>query len=193
MLASQRRPRWTSDERVAMRKLMFVSAMLWAGCYVQPAQPYYPPYQQQPAPGQQPVATAPAPVPTPAPTPTAPPAPAPAPDTYGPQYVDVSAAPSGDTIPGVETFYDALSPYGTWYDDPSFGWVFAPQDASYVPYSNGHWKYTDYGFTWVSAEPFGWATSHYGRWVWANRWVWAPDTTWGPAWVQWRTGDRKSV
>jgi hypothetical protein len=67
--------------------------------------------------------------------------------------------------------------------------VFTPGDASYVPYTNGRWTNTDYGFTWVSNDPFGWATDHYGRWVWANRWVWRPDTTWGPAWVQWRQGD----
>src|SRR5574337_2168421 len=42
--------------------------------------------------------------------------------------------------------------------------------------------------TWFD-DPFGWATSHYGRWVYANRWVWVPDTTWGPAWVTWRQGD----
>ena len=67
--------------------------------------------------------------------------------------------------------------------------MFAPPSPSYLPYSNGRWVYTDYGYTWVSADPFGWATDHYGRWVWANRWVWRPDTTWGPAWVQWRQGD----
>ena len=87
-------------------------------------------------------------------------------------------------------FYDQLQPYGTWYDDATFGWVFAPSQPSYVPYSNGYWKYTDYGWTWVSADPFGWATDHYGRWLWVNRWVWRPDTTWGPAWVQWRVGDQ---
>src|SRR6185369_7407201 len=38
-------------------------------------------------------------------------------------------------------------------------------------------------------DPFGWATDHYGRWVWRDRWVWRPDTQWGPAWVQWRVGD----
>ena len=67
--------------------------------------------------------------------------------------------------------------------------MFAPPSPAYVPYSNGRWSYTDYGYTWVSADPFGWATDHYGRWVWTNRWVWRPDTTWGPAWVQWRVGD----
>ena len=85
-------------------------------------------------------------------------------------------------------FYTELAPYGSWYDDRTYGYVFAPSIPNYTPYSNGHWKNTEYGFTWVSGDPFGWATDHYGRWVWVNRWVWAPDTTWGPAWVQWRVG-----
>jgi hypothetical protein len=40
----------------------------------------------------------------------------------------------------------------------------------------------------MSADPFGWATSHYGRWGFSQAvggWVWAPDLTWGPSWVTW--------
>ena len=107
----------------------------------------------------------------------------------GPVYDTVNVDVAGNDVPSVDVFYNDLAPYGTWYDDPTYGWVFAPPSPSYVPYSNGHWAYTDYGYTWVSDDPFGWATDHYGRWVWANRWVWRPDTTWGPAWVQWRQGD----
>jgi len=65
-----------------------------------------------------------------------------------------------------------------------------PNDAGFVPYTNGHWEYTDLGMVWISSEPFSWATSHYGRWWYADRygrWVWLPDTTWGPSWVDWRT------
>ncbi len=49
--------------------------------------------------------------------------------------------------------------------------------------------YTDAGWTWVSEEPFGWATYHYGRWVRLRRigWVWVPGEEWAPAWVSWRT------
>ena len=48
-----------------------------------------------------------------------------------------------------------------------------------------------YGWTWVSNEPFGWATYHYGRWAYSNRlgWVWVPGTQWAPAWVAWRGSD----
>jgi hypothetical protein len=152
-----------------------------------PAQPYQPPAQpyQPPAQPYQPPTTYQPPAPTYQP-PVAEPAYQP---PIGPTYVDVAVDPEGSEVPSVDVFYDELQPYGSFYDDPSYGWVFAPSQASYVPYSNGYWKNTDYGFSWVSNDPFGWATDHYGRWVWVNRWVWRPDTTWGPAWVQWRVGD----
>jgi len=95
----------------------------------------------------------------------------------------------GDPVASVDVFYDQLSPYGVWVDDPDIGRVFIPQEDAYVPYTVGHWEYTRLGFVWVSSERFGWATSHYGRWAYSNpygRWVWLPDTEWGPAWVEWR-------
>src|SRR6185436_11166126 len=134
-------------------------------------QPPPPPPQQQPPPPPVVQQTPPAPVYT------------------GPVYDTVNVSVTGNNVPSVDVFYNDLAPYGSWYDDPTYGWVFAPPSPTYTPYSNGRWAYTDYGYTWVSADPFGWATDHYGRWVWANRWVWRPDTTWGPAWVQWRQGD----
>ena len=105
-----------------------------------------------------------------------------------PTYDNVSTDAPGTTVSSVDVFYNDLAPYGSWYNDPTYGWVFAPNDQSYVPYSNGYWTNTNYGFTWVSGDPFGWATDHYGHWVWANRWIWVPNTVWGPAWVQWREG-----
>jgi hypothetical protein len=97
-------------------------------------------------------------------------------------------APPGEAIPSVDVFYDQLSPYGVWVNDPRVGAVFIPETTDYVPYQNGHWEYTDVGMVWVSDEPFAWATSHYGRWFFSdvyNRWAWMPDTTWGPSWVEW--------
>src|SRR5262245_47697659 len=95
----------------------------------------------------------------------------------------------GDPVESVDVFYDQLSPYGVWVDEPDVGRVFIPDVADYVPYVRGHWEYTNLGFVWVSTEPFGWATSHYGRWAFSRsfgRWYWLPDTEWGPAWVEWR-------
>src|SRR5690348_15205961 len=94
--------------------------------------------------------------------------------------------PPGEAIGSVDVFYDQLSPYGVWVDDARAGRVFIPEQASFVPYTDGHWEDTDLGMVWVSNEPFAWATSHYGRWFYSvdfGRWTWVPDTTWGPSWV----------
>jgi len=90
----------------------------------------------------------------------------------------------------VEFFYDNLSPHGDWLDAGDYGYVWQPYDTGddWRPYGDGRWVYTDAGWTWDSAEPYGWAVYHYGRW--ANMrdvgWVWVPGTEWGPAWVSWR-------
>src|SRR6185436_5592567 len=159
------------------------AALLAAACVVPANNP--PPAvsygQPPPQPGYQ------QPEPQPAPPPAQP---VPEPYVEGPVYEDIQVADvQGDEVPIVDVFYDQLDPYGSWYDDRTYGWVFVPNQPGYTPYSNGYWKNTEYGFTWVSGDPFGWATDHYGRWVWVNRWAWVPDTTWGPAWVQWREGN----
>ena len=63
--------------------------------------------------------------------------------------------------------------------------------AGWRPYMFGRWAWTDYGWYWVSDEPFGWAAYHYGRWYYDDYygWMWVPDRTWGPAWVEWRYND----
>lgn len=89
-------------------------------------------------------------------------------------------------------FYDELSPYGDWILSRDYGWAWFPRDVHsyWRPYSDGRWVNTEYGWTWASNEPFGWATYHYGRWAWDQRigWLWIPGTTWGPAWVSWQYG-----
>ena len=75
-----------------------------------------------------------------------------------------------------------------------YGYVFQPRQAAQArdwrPYTNGHWVYTDAGWTWISDEKFGWATYHYGRWIRLRSvgWVWVPGEQWAPAWVSWRKG-----
>lgn len=93
----------------------------------------------------------------------------------------------------LQSFYDELSPYGTWIQDPQYGYVWRPdvdQEEFRPYYSNGRWAMTEYGNTWVSDYDWGWAPFHYGRWIYNryNQWVWLPDTVWGPAWVSWRSG-----
>lgn len=89
-----------------------------------------------------------------------------------------------------QLFYDQLSPYGMWVDYPTYGYVWIPNgDIGFSPYvTNGHWIFTDDGWTWVSDYPWGWAVFHYGRWDYDNAygWFWVPDNEWGPAWVSWR-------
>ena len=89
-------------------------------------------------------------------------------------------------------FYDELLPYGNWVLTRQYGWAWFPNDVrpSWRPYSEGRWMNSDYGWTWVTYEPFGWATYHYGCWAWDSRfgWLWVPGTIWGPAWVSWQNG-----
>ena len=92
-----------------------------------------------------------------------------------------------------QLFYDQLSPYGTWVNNPDYGYVWLPDvDAGFSPYAtNGHWEFTDYGWTWVSDYVWGWAPFHYGRWYNDPFYgpMWVPDNEWGPAWVTWRRAD----
>jgi hypothetical protein len=90
-------------------------------------------------------------------------------------------------------FYDSLSPYGRWVELSPYGLVWLPDGLGpgWSPYSQGFWTYSDYGWTWVDQEPWGWAPFHYGRW-WLDpqyAWVWIPGTEWAPAWVAWRESD----
>jgi len=93
----------------------------------------------------------------------------------------------------VEYFYSALDSYGEWvevgYDD--YVWRPYKSDHNWRPYSEGRWEWTKHGWYWVSYEPFGWATFHYGRWYHDDYygWVWMPDNVWAPAWVEWRYND----
>ncbi len=93
-----------------------------------------------------------------------------------------------------QTFYDDLSPYGTWVDDPQYGNVWVPNERKgFRPYqTDGHWVMTDYGNTWVSDDPWGWAPYHYGRWTYDPYygWLWVPGYEWAPAWVSWRYSDQ---
>jgi hypothetical protein len=98
------------------------------------------------------------------------------------------------TTRSYEIFYDRLDPYGEWIEVDRYGYVWHPRDArreSWRPYTRGRWVYSDYGWTWISEEPYGWATYHYGRWtrIRGVGWVWVPGDEWAPAWVSWRSGD----
>ncbi len=86
-------------------------------------------------------------------------------------------------------FYDSLSPYGSWVPINGYGYGWSPTQAGpdWQPYMDGQWVWSDQGWTWASAEPWGWATYHYGRWIYDSYygWTWIPGTTWAPAYVSW--------
>ncbi|MDQ3626870.1 MAG: hypothetical protein M3372_07050, partial [Verrucomicrobiota bacterium] len=110
--------------------------------------------------------------------------------------VVLPVAPKADARVDVSLnfFYDNLGSDGYWLDVDGYGYCWQPTVAvsnrTWRPYADGYWAYTDVGWTWVSYEPFGWATYHYGRWARLRNhgWVWVPGYEWGPSWVSWRTG-----
>lgn len=90
---------------------------------------------------------------------------------------------------GYGTFYDALSPYGRWFDYPGYGRVWTPSvEIGFSPYAtNGRWVYSADGWVWASGYSWGWAPFHYGRWLYDGPygWIWVPGSEWAPAWVTW--------
>jgi hypothetical protein len=98
--------------------------------------------------------------------------------------------PQDEAPEAVNLFYSDLSPYGEWieFNPGLYAWHPYNVDQDWRPYTRGRWVWSDYGWFWVTSEPFGWATYHYGRWYFDDTygWIWIPDTIWGPAWVEWR-------
>jgi hypothetical protein len=74
--------------------------------------------------------------------------------------------------------YADLDEYGSWRTVSSYGNVWFPSrvDADWAPYRDGHWAWQEpWGWTWVDDAPWGFAPSHYGRWVnVSNQWGWIP-------------------
>ncbi len=129
-----------------------------------------------------------APIPAAAPPATVPvPAPAPAPA----ENVPISVAPA----PSLDSYQAQLAPYGNWIQVPGYGLCWQPAvamtDLSWRPYFNqGHWIYTDAGWSWQSDYAWGNIVFHYGRWCHvAAHWVWVPGYDYAPAWVCWRETD----
>ena len=93
----------------------------------------------------------------------------------------------------LDEFRAKLDPYGSWFDDPSYGTVWIPDQGvvgmDFAPYlTSGRWVVdTDGNRSWQSDYPFGDVVFHYGRWVWSSRgWAWIPGYAYAPAWVAWR-------
>ncbi len=77
----------------------------------------------------------------------------------------------------VDGYYD-LDDYGEWHTDPDYGPVWVPNGVAegWAPYQVGEWVYVaPWGWTWVDAEPWGFAPFHYGRWALVGgAWGWVP-------------------
>jgi hypothetical protein len=71
-----------------------------------------------------------------------------------------------------------LDDYGSWRQVPDYGTVWVPDRApqGWAPYHAGHWAWIDpWGWTWIDDQPYGYAVSHYGRWVRTpDTWAWVP-------------------
>jgi hypothetical protein len=104
--------------------------------------------------------------------------------------VNAQSVSVGDRAGHAGFFYQSLRPYGEWIELESgfHAWQPTRVRAGWRPYLDGRWTWTDYGWYWVSYEPFGWAVFHYGRWYLDDYygWIWVPDDVWGAAWVEWR-------
>jgi hypothetical protein len=113
----------------------------------------------------------------------------------------IESASARYVSPGVYGL-DELDRYGTWRVERDYGpvWVPAGVAADWAPYSDGRWIWDPfYGWTWVDAAPWGWAPSHYGRWVRVRGyWGWAPGPVvvapaYAPAVVAFFGGDDFSI
>ena len=74
--------------------------------------------------------------------------------------------------------YQDLDQYGSWRSVPQYGNLWTPTRvaANWAPYRDGHWSWVEpWGWTWVDDLPWGFAVSHYGRWInEGGRWGWIP-------------------
>ena len=95
------------------------------------------------------------------------------------------------------TGYEELDRNGVWRTTADYGPVWTPTvvTAEWAPYRDGRWLWVaPWGWTWVDNASWGYAPSHYGRWVSIdNRWCWAPGAVvarpvWAPAVVGWQGG-----
>jgi hypothetical protein len=70
-----------------------------------------------------------------------------------------------------------LNSYGQTFYLPAYGQVWQPYNLSGPPCSTGYWSwYPGWGWTFISASPWGWGPCNYGTWNYApvQGWVWCP-------------------
>jgi hypothetical protein len=91
------------------------------------------------------------------------------------------SSPSRKFVSAEMIGFEDLDQYGTWRTVAEVGPVWVPRRvaADWAPYRDGHWSWVEpWGWTWIDDAPWGFAPSHYGRWMRLNdTWAWVP----GPA------------
>src|SRR5204863_4816578 len=96
------------------------------------------------------------------------------------------------TISSEMTGYEALDGNGSWHTVEGYGAVWFPAAVpdAWTPYRYGRWRWiAPWGWSWIDDMPWGFATSHYGRWAsipetdpldpsapGPERWGWAPGS-----------------
>jgi hypothetical protein len=97
-------------------------------------------------------------------------------NAYEQQYTAAAAESSGGE--GAYDYGEAdLSYYGSYQDIPGYGEAWQPYDVApdWSPFDNGAWcYYPDWGWTFVSAYPWGWEPFYFGNWFYVNGrgWFW---------------------
>jgi uncharacterized membrane protein YgcG len=84
------------------------------------------------------------------------------------------AGATGAQSGGDSAGWDDLDYYGQFYDVPGAGSVWQPYgvDANWDPYDAGYWAYYPWGYSWISAYPWGWAPYHCGYWNYFDGFGW---------------------
>ena len=75
------------------------------------------------------------------------------------------------------TGFAALDAAGFWKINPEYGPVWFPVTSEeWTPYRFGRWSWiAAWGWTWIDDQSWGFAPSHYGRWVLIDdHWAWVP-------------------
>jgi hypothetical protein len=105
-------------------------------------------------------------------------------NSYNDQNASAGAAYSGSDDSNAYGVAD-LGAYGSYSDQPGYGKVWQPSGVGpdWNPYDNGAWSYyPDWGWTFVSGYPWGWAPFFYGDWCYigGRGWWWRPGPWHGP-------------
>ena len=98
---------------------------------------------------------------------------------YDDQYAAAGAQYSENENPEAYGGQADLDYYGAYQDIPGYGESWQPNDVGpdWNPFDNGAWcDYPDWGWTFVSAYPWGWYPFYYGNWNYINGrgWWWHP-------------------